>query len=715
MAAIIRRDGPGVGERIAEFVSFAARARRIADGRRTPFLLTRTTMLARRSLLLLSSLLLTLPAAAQAVSFDYGGIPLDIASTNGWRFTPDEDIDVTAVGLWDDGADGFAASHDLAIWSGDGATMLLSTQIPAGTAAPLAGPTQWVGRFRYLDVAPTRLLAGTTYVIGAFVGGDPSEFAGLPPVTSAPGITFHGYASTYAASLLFPGSLGTPGGFGPNFLFRPATEEPALEIDVSPAPQILNFDATRGWRFRAEQDVVVRAVGMWDHDSDGLATSHDLRIWSGDGSAVLLDTQIPAGTAAPLSGPQQGPGRFRYHDVAPLVLQGGQEYVIGMQVLGDDFLNDGVNAITSSDAITWLEDRFTSGGFSFPTYTVGTNTYFGPNFLFETPVNVVGSGCIESYASYYEQLSPAAMDLSGMEVVLNDYGGGFHVSSRPGTIQPIGSVGTAVLGPTLDDSAVVMGAYNMEIHSNCQVAFSAGNSTYYVPSIDTMLNVNPATALYAWTDLNPVAPGSGQIWFEENGADYQVTYDGVFQYGTTDPVTVQFRGNRLYNSHVISFGSVHATGRDWLIGYSPGGANLDPGPIDYSSLTAAAPYVSREPETLPLQLEAVTGPQLGGPVQVRTSNFEPGAVLHLGLIGLSDPNVPLSFLGLDSSCVLHCSPDVLLGPAVIVGQPSFTWEPIDLTTVTAQGVEFYLQGVTMDLTVLSGATRLSNGLKMRTY
>ncbi|MFT4844217.1 MAG: hypothetical protein ACI90M_004699 [Candidatus Azotimanducaceae bacterium] len=672
------------------------------------------------SLLLLASLSLPSSAPAQAIEFAGTGTAYSLGMTAGWQFTAGEDLYVTSVGLWDLGGDGFAASHHIRIWSSDGSTELVASQIPAGTSATLAGPSQGQGRFRYVEIPKTLLRANTPYVIGAQTLGDPFLLSGLTAITSEPEITWDG------ARMLFSGwgfpTAGTTnlGGMGPNFLFHPAdADQTAVEITTAPSPQILNFNATRGWLFRVEEDVLLTSVGMWDHNADGLLTNHALQIWSGDGSNVLLTSQIPSGTAAPLRGPAQGPGRFRYHSVPTTRLYAGQQYVIGMQVAGDDFLNDGVSSITSSAAVTWLEDRFTSSGFSFPTFSVGTNTYFGPNFMFESlrdaTVATTGPGCVATYASFYEQLTPTAMDLSGKELVLLDYQGGFEVSSRPGTIQPIGSVGTPVQGPTGDDSAMVMGTLAMEIHTNCQVAFSAGNSTAYIPSLATMLNANPSTALYAWTDLNPSASGSGQIWYEENGFDYQVTYSGVYQFNTIDPVTVQFRGNRASNSHIISFGSVHSAGRDWLIGYSPGGSSQDPGPIDYSMLTATTPHISNEPEARVPLLEAVTLPLLGAPLQVRTSNFEPSALLHLGVLGLTEPALPLAFLGLDPTCTLHASPDVLLGPAVVIGLSSLTWTPIDLTGAAMQGFDFYLQAVTLDLSVLSGTTRLSNGLKLTTF
>ena len=100
---------------------------------------------------------------------------------------------------------------------------------------------------------------------------------------------------------------------------------------------------------------------------------------------------------------------------------------------------------------------------------------------------------------------------------------------------------------------------------------------------------------------------------------------------------------------------------------------------------------------------------------VRTTNIPSTALIHLGIIGLTRPGLPLGFLGFPPSCTQLASPDVL-GVALFLPPPTpanFTWSPLTLPALLPNftGFEFNLQSVAMDLTGISLATRVSNGLK----
>ena len=97
----------------------------------------------------------------------------------------------------------------------------------------------------------------------------------------------------------------------------------AVEFRVGPAPQILNFDTTRGWLFTVHRDLKVTAIGLWDHLSDGFASSHAVTIATADGDMSLVSTSIPAGTSAAERGRSQGPGIFRYRCIEPTLLSAG--------------------------------------------------------------------------------------------------------------------------------------------------------------------------------------------------------------------------------------------------------------------------------------------------------------------------------------------------------------------------------------------------------
>ena len=228
---------------------------------------------------------------------------------------------------------------------------------------------------------------------------------------------------------------------------------------------------------------------------------------------------------------------------------------------------------------------------------------------------------------------------------------------------------------------------------------------------------NPADAMYAWTDLQPNAAGSGLVTYEESGTQWMVTYDGVYLWGTTDPVTVQFRGNESNGNFVIAFGSLGTTGpEDWLVGYSVGGPSDDPGSRDLS-LTSLFPFSTATVDADPLTLAAVGTPVLGQPFDLTTNGIEPSAVFHLGVIGLTAAGLPLTFIAPSAhpQCRINAAPNVVVGPTVIFGgSGSHTWQGLDLTSVSIVGFDLWFQSVTLDLSGISASTRTSNAIKATT-
>jgi hypothetical protein len=141
--------------------------------------------------------------------------------TLGWEFTVNTPVTVDGLGVFDDSLDGLAESHDVGLWNSTG-TLLTSTTVLAGTADPL------IGNFRYADIAPLTLQAGT-YVIGAtwLSGADNNVFTtdgGV--VTTIPQITFDAAAYTGGSTLADPTSIvaASEGYFGPNLLVTPVPE-----------------------------------------------------------------------------------------------------------------------------------------------------------------------------------------------------------------------------------------------------------------------------------------------------------------------------------------------------------------------------------------------------------------------------------------------------------------------------------------------------------
>ncbi|MCU0635623.1 MAG: PEP-CTERM sorting domain-containing protein [Gemmatimonadaceae bacterium] len=182
-----------------------------------------------RARLLLSATLLALaPAVAgsQTPGITFGATPTTftpgLSATRGWEFTLSQSIDVTALGLFDEGGNGLVNSHQIGLWSSS-SVLLASTTIGSGTSGTLG-----LNSFRYVNVGPVRLNAGT-FRIGAFYSdGDGDVIAQNASPIGAAGVV------SYVGPRLNGGGFGDPtspsqvsgGAFGPNFLFRPVTVVP---------------------------------------------------------------------------------------------------------------------------------------------------------------------------------------------------------------------------------------------------------------------------------------------------------------------------------------------------------------------------------------------------------------------------------------------------------------------------------------------------------
>src|ERR1043166_7258957 len=105
----------------------------------------------------------------------------------------------------------------------------------------------------------------------------------------------------------------------------PAAPVPAVNWDGVQAIFFSDNDGpfTTGFRFRAESDLKVTALGAFDYQGDGLVTIHGVGIWSLSGGAPLVSATVPSGTAAGLL------GAFRYAPIPDFFLTAKTEYIIG--------------------------------------------------------------------------------------------------------------------------------------------------------------------------------------------------------------------------------------------------------------------------------------------------------------------------------------------------------------------------------------------------
>jgi hypothetical protein len=148
--------------------------------------------------------------------------------TMGWALSTNDDVLVTMLGWYDHEQNGLIEPHKVGIFDTTGA-LLVSTEVPAGTAGALDA------QFRYVPITPFLLLAGVDYVIGGTygeLGTDVHMFEVTDRVT-IPQISIPPAAARYSASggyseLSYPSLnfMGYNSYMGPNFQVE-AVPEPA--------------------------------------------------------------------------------------------------------------------------------------------------------------------------------------------------------------------------------------------------------------------------------------------------------------------------------------------------------------------------------------------------------------------------------------------------------------------------------------------------------
>ena len=322
-----------------------------------------------------------------------------------------------------------------------------------------------------------------------------------------------------------------------------------------------------------------------------------------------------------------------------------------------------------------------------------------------------GSGYYAQTASFYEVMDAASMDLGGTAVIGTSNGSGYDITTGTSTIAPLGAGAMNLnLGDDAEvDTATVGGTLGLFVGSNGWVANGPGNSTGFAPSVPTMLS-NPATGLYAWTDLQPLSGGgtNGDVWYEESGSVATITFDNVDGWNSGQGNTIQFTWDTATGDFVIAFGTLStANPENWLVGFSTAGPSVDAGPTDIS---AAAPFSLPGADRSALALDS-SAPVLGGIWNLQLDNIDPlspFAVFAFGDASI-EPGFDLTPLGGDGCFVYTNGTLGFLTQPVSGGSSSINVLLPNISSIfgafaSAQGASFTSQNT------LTFAT--SNGVKV---
>ncbi|MBM3960427.1 MAG: hypothetical protein FJ306_00775 [Planctomycetes bacterium] len=282
----------------------------------------------------------------------------------------------------------------------------------------------------------------------------------------------------------------------------------------------------------------------------------------------------------------------------------------------------------------------------------------------------LGQGCIRHFASFNENFaSSASFDLANSAMSMLYTGGTYFVLPGITTFVPPSATAAAL---TLSDDANTSVTLStpfpyaggtttqLSVCSNGYVSVAAaGNGTAWNPVVNTMLNA-ANTGWWVWHDLNPSLAGSGQVKFEEVGGIAYITWDGVYSCATTNPETFQLQFDLASGNVHFVFGAVGGVGNGYLVGFSPGGASLNPGNRDISA-TLPLTFATDAVDVQALALAAASRPVTGANWDLSVNNVPATGLLGVEVFGLSDPGInDLFFLGAPG-CGLRASLDVTNG------------------------------------------------------
>ena len=346
-----------------------------------------------------------------------------------------------------------------------------------------------------------------------------------------------------------------------------------------------------------------------------------------------------------------------------------------------------------------------------------------------TPATVTpgGTGCVAKYASFHELFTTAAnWDLDGVNMTLVSTGTGYVALPLGSYVAPTGAATTLTLTddsetttPNLTTPFPYVGgtATNLTVCSNGFVSVATGNTTDFSPSAAELLAA-PQTSWRFWHDFNPAAAGSGQVKFEEVGSVAYITWDGVFSFGrTTGGSFMQMQFDCATGNVTFAFltadpqGSTTNAAVQRLVGYSPGGASLDPGTRDISA-TLAGTFNLESTDLAPLAFAASARPVINTSINLNTSNITPTAPFGAVGIGLTNPGFDLTNFGM-AGCTQY-SDNLVTLLFLPLGSPTASVAFAVPSQPFAVGVTLHTQSYVYDpaagLTALGAVS--SNGLAL---
>lgn len=445
----------------------------------------------------------------------------------------------------------------------------------------------------------------------------------------------------------------------------------SAQIPIPPATQAGWLPGPAGFWFQAPSDG--NLVGILVPDTAGnpvqaidvldLGVAAPALFVSANSATVLYSNRsTPAGTPEPI--------------VIPV--QAGRHYALmgaSLDTPTSNLLTVTQNAATTTWASTILGQPVTLSGF----WRLGNNYFnaaamvgssfgFGrveASFVPTGPAGpsintTLGSGCGGRLSSFYERFGVGnAFDLANTSMTMTLASGSGYILTTGGLpFVPPTSAATTVtfssnnstrlvslqvpstppLPPTTASFPTLGGpqSYLFVSDDGCvSLGLNMPNTMPGSSGVGGILN-STATIWAASHDYDPTIPGSGQVKFEILAGVAYLTWDGVFSANGGPADTFQFQFDLTTGAVTFAWGAVGGSGREYTVGYSPGGPSADPGSSDLSALGAVLLAVA---DVLPLTVAPVSRPVIGSTWSLSAQNIPAAGTVGIDVFGLSDPGI----------------------------------------------------------------------------
>jgi hypothetical protein len=294
-------------------------------------------------------------------------------------------------------------------------------------------------------------------------------------------------------------------------------------------------------------------------------------------------------------------------------------------------------------------------------------------------VSTFGTGCTQSADSFYEEWL-AGFDLNNTTVTWLRTGASYVVlTTVPGAFVTPSASATNIAPSALDGEQLVTLSAPMPVPGGTTTTLNVTTKGQIevAPAINGIIDFTPTpaellasarTTWALWHDYDQTDTGSGLILFEEVGGVAYFTWNGVHGFSTSTPNTFQFQFTiatgdvRLVINQMGSFAAPDAG----VLGYSVGGASIDPGASDLSALTGA---ITVNDVGDGVALGADSAPFLGNAafnlVSTNVPTVAPVALQFFGTTALN-PGLDLTFLGMPT-CFAYTSGDLGAGTFLVAG------------------------------------------------